>query len=64
MSTYHVLTAEVNGSLKTALVDKDAYGDCPIEDFFVHDAADVTDHGTVEIDGPAEHMLPDTIVES
>ena len=66
MSTYHVLTAMVNGSLKTGLIEKgdfkftgsDAAG------YFVNDATEVQDHGTVDISGPAESMIPDCVVES
>ena len=62
MSTYYVITAEVQGSLKTGLVSEDEFENNP-EDFFVPSARNVEVHGTVNISGEAEHMLPGCIVE-
>lgn len=62
MDTYIVITAEVHGSLKTGIVLKEEFsGDA--SEYFVHDAQNPESHGTVEISGEAEHMIPSYVVE-
>lgn len=62
MNKYVVITAMINGSLKTGLVDEDVF-EGSAADFFPPNAEDVCSHGTVEISGEAEHMIPDYVVE-
>jgi len=66
MSLYVVITAEVNGSCKTGLVSKEEFDgdDGDAAQYFVPSAQNVEVHGTVDIDGEAEHMLPSYLVES
>jgi hypothetical protein len=65
MSFYYVLTATVGSQIKTAIVDTEEIDEngSRAEDFFPPDATEVEVHGTVEIDGEAEHMIPTIIVE-
>jgi hypothetical protein len=63
MRTYHVLTAMVRGSLKTGLIDKDDFKESIAADYFVDGATEIEDHGTVDISGPAENMIPDWLIE-
>jgi hypothetical protein len=60
---YHVLTAEVNGSLKTALVCAEEMETADPADYLVGSVRNPEDHRTVEISGPAEHMIPDYVIE-
>ena len=60
MSTYFVLLATLQGSIKTVLVDKESYEGDPAA-YFRHGATDVGNHGEVEISGPAEDMVPDIV---
>lgn len=62
MNTYIVITAEVNGSLKTGLVVKEEFSGDPSE-YFVGSAENAEAHGEVEISGEAAHMIPDCVVE-
>lgn len=62
MSTYVVITAEVNGSLKTGLVSEDDF-DGDAAQYFLPGARDVEVHGTVDISGEADSMLPDYLIE-
>ena len=59
---YHVFTAEEKtGKCSTVLVSEDEMADSACEgpkDFFVPGATNIEDHGTVDIDGDAEHMFP------
>ena len=62
MSTYVVITAEINGSLKTGIIHEDEFsGDA--SDYFVGSAVNAQAHGEVDISGEAEHMIPDYVVE-
>ena len=65
MSTYYVITAEVLGEIKTGLVDKEEFeADGSDPSFYFPSNARVPEvHGTVEISGPAEHMIPTSVVE-
>ena len=64
---YKVLVgAGRQGSLKTILVEEktfNAEGGDP-SDYFTSDVMDIKDCGTVEITGPAEHMVPDTMKDA
>ena len=62
MRTFIVLTGEVHGALKTALVEEDTFEGNP-EDYFIPSAENVEKHGTIQISGEAEHMIPDDLVE-
>ena len=62
-TVYHVLTAIVNEQLKTALVSDAEFDIKEKADYFVYGAQDVFYHGKVTIEGPAAHMVPDSLVE-
>ena len=65
MNTYVVITAEVNGCFKTGIVLKEEFDeDEDAAQYFLPSAQNVEVHGTVDIDGEAEHMLPSYLVES
>lgn len=65
MNTFVVVTAEVNGSLKTGLIDEDMFKEDPDpSSYFSPSAENAEQHGTVDISGPAEHMIPDYVIES
>ena len=63
MRTFHVITAEVNESLKTALITEEELEGNNLEDYFPYEAKNIEAHGTVEIEGVAEDMIPDYLVE-
>lgn len=61
---YHVITAVVNGSLKTGLVSGDEWVECPeAGDYFPYGASEVCYCGIVDIEGDAECSLPGYLIE-
>jgi len=58
---YNVYTGMHNGALKTVLVYEPEEEDSPI-DYFLAGTTDVKDHGTVEIAGDAEDMVPEVLM--
>jgi len=62
MATYYVLTAEDQDALKTVMVEEGEFTDASSpSDYFRLSAKNIENHGTVEIDGEAVDMLPNTM---
>jgi len=58
MIEYHIFTATLRGGdLATFLISDDALADGDPEVFLPIGVREISDHGTVEISGPEEHML-------
>jgi len=61
---YHVISEKVNGRLLTAIVADYLWKeDSEVDAYFLCEAVNCGYHGTVEIEGEAEHMLPQYLIE-